>query len=301
MLSNAPFYFSLIKKYVALFGATFDNIYITRTLLPDYTPDPTKSQLIKVPISYANKDKLLARLAQDPDLDRPFSLLLPTMSFELLDMKYDPTRKQVTNNYNAKLQPDGAIWQQYVGVPYDLQFALYIAAKNTEDATQIVEQILPFFTPDWTSSVELIPEMGITQNIPIIRNTLSMSDTYDGQFQVRRQMIWTLGFILKGWLYGPILKPGIIKDVKVQFRIADNVADGQLPYAVGVTPLSEELDVQVTLTAQGTPTTDHTQSIPFHFIQITQDYGFAHYVTNFASDNPVVTGPKDDHEGNEST
>ena len=287
MLGNAPFYFSLIRKYVALFGSTFDNIYIERTLLPNYTPDTTKNQLIKVPIEYANKDKMIVRLEEDPNIDRPYSELLPRMSFEMLDITYDNSRKQPTTNYNAKLNSNNAVLSQYVGVPYNFRFALYVAAKNLEDGTKIIEQILPFFTPDFSFSLNLIPEMGITQNIPIIRENISCEDKYDGSFKVRRSIIWTLHFTLKGWLYGPITVPGIIKTVLVNFRIANtaNIQD-----AVGNTAISEAVTTQVTLTSNGQPTDCAANSIPVADIIITDDYGFASYITNYQSGDPNDEG-----------
>ena len=204
-----PFYFSLIRKYVILMGTLVNNIRITRT-----DKNGNVTALLKVPVTYAPKDKMLARVFQDPNIDRQTAVApLPLISFEMGQMKYDGSRKLPTINRIAvkKASEADKFKYQYNPVPYNIEFKVYIYAKNAEDGTKIIEQILPFFTPDWTTTVSLIPEMEVTMDIPIILNNISYNDTYDGQFVKRRAIVWSLDFVCKGFLYGPVKSGGIIK------------------------------------------------------------------------------------------
>jgi hypothetical protein len=284
MLGNAPFGFGLLRIYTALMGSCVDNIYIERSLSPDYTPDPTKNELLKVPVEYSCKDKMLTRLMSDPDIDRPYSALLPRIAFEMLDMVYDGDRKQPSMNYTTYVNSDGIPLQQYVPVPYNLYFNVYVMAKNALDGAKIIEQITPFFTPEFTFAVTLIPEMNDTRNIPIVLKKVTCEDKYDGQFTVRRSLIWTLQFVMKGFLYGPILVPGVIKKILFNFDVpVGSNADLPLIDVVGNTAVSESLTVQVAMLANGSPTNDARLSVPYQSIVITDDYGFSAYITGYSS------------------
>jgi len=219
MFSTTPFYFSLIRKYIIAFGTLFNNIYITRT---DKNGNVTLIE--RVPITYGPKDKMLTRVVQDPNIDRPTAVYpLPMMSFEMTRFDYDGSRKLQTINRNAYNDPDDKSKRryQYNPVPYNIGFQLNILVKNSEDGTKIVEQILPYFTPDWTLTANLIPEMGIKHDIPIILNRVNLDDVYDGNFEQRRSMVWNLDFTLKGYLYGPVKKTKIIKYANTQFFAPD--------------------------------------------------------------------------------
>ena len=284
MLGNAPFGFGLLRIYTALMGSCVDNIYIERSLSPDYTPDPSENELIKVPVEYSNKDKMLTRLMSDPNIDRPYSTLLPRIAFEMMDMRYDGDRKQPSMNYTSYLNSDGALLQQYVPVPYNLFFNVYVMAKNALDGAKIIEQIVPFFTPEFVFDVTLIPEMNETRNVPIVLKSVSCEDKYDGQFTVRRSLIWTLQFVMKGWFYGPINVPGIIKKILFNFDIpVGKNADLPLIDVVGNTAVSESLTVQVAMLANGSPTNDASRSVPYKTITVNQDYGFASILTGYQS------------------
>jgi len=271
------YYHSLIRKYVILVGTLFNDIYITRT-----GSDGETTALIKVPITYAPKDKMLARVIQDPAIDRPSATMpLPLISFEMGQIKYDRDRKLNTINRVAikdNTNPNKFRYQ-YNYVPYNFDFKVYIYAKNAEDGTKIIEQILPFFTPDWTTTVNLIPDTEEVKDIPIILNNVKYEDTYDGSFKERRAIIWTMDLLLKGYLYGPIKKSGIIKFVNVNFRIP-SVPDGQLSDAVGNTAISEKITIQPGLTSNGMPTTDINQTIPYTEINVDDDYGYITQVYN---------------------
>ena len=271
------FYFSIIRKYVMLVGTMFNDIHITRT-----NKNGDVTALLKVPVSYAPKDKMLARVIGDPNIDNQSATIpLPLISFEMGKMKYDGTRKLHTVGKVAVKDStsNDRFKYQYNPVPYNIDFKVYVYAKNAEDGTKIIEQILPFFTPDWTTTVKLIPEVEVIMDIPIILNDISYSDNYDGQFQKRRAIIWTLDLTLKGYIYGPVKKGGIIKFINLDFFIP-SVPDGKIGDAVGVTPMSEKVTVQPGLTANGQPINyygarnTNTGTIPYNEIEVSDDYGF---------------------------
>ena len=264
------FYFSTIRKYVTLFGTLFNDIHITRT-----DANNTTVALLKVPLAYAPKEKVLARVDADPNIDRQTAIVLPRMSFEMTDMRYDSSRKLGTTGRRVVKDADSTsrLKYQYNPVPYNISFRLYIYVKNAEDGTKIVEQILPFFTPDWTTTVQLIPEMGINMDIPVVLESVNIEDTYEGDFDQRRALIWTLDFTLKGYIYGPVKKSGIIKFANTNFYIPP-VADGELASAVGNTDVSERVTVRPGLTANGTPTSNVAESVALSVIEADDDFGY---------------------------
>jgi len=230
---------------------------------------------------------MLSRVVQDPGIDRPTATMpLPMISFEMGQIKYDGTRKLPTIN-RSTVRHDNEINKfkyQYNPVPYNIDFKVYIYAKNAEDGTKIIEQILPFFTPDWTTTVRLIPEMDIVMDIPVILNNISYSDNYDGDFKNRRAIIWELDLLLKGYFYGPVKRSAIIKFINLPFYIP-SVPDGQLASAVGNTGVAEKVTVQPGLTANGQPINYYgapanTGTIPYTEINANDDYGFITTILN---------------------
>lgn len=262
------FYFGTIRKYVTLFGTLFDDILIERT---DKTGDLTA--LIKVPITYAPKDKMLARINADPDIDRQTAVgTLPLMSFEMTGINYDGSRKLNTIKRTVVSDPTNAnsMKYQYAPVAYNIGFRLYVYVKNAEDGTKIIEQILPYFTPDWTTTVQIIPEMDITLEIPVILDRIAQEDSYDGAFKERRAITWTLDFTLKGYLYGPIKKGAIIKFANTVYY----APSGDLLTSIGTTDPNMYYTVQPGLTANGQPTANGSQSIDPNLITATSDFGY---------------------------
>jgi hypothetical protein len=104
---------------------------------------------------------------------------------------------------------------QYMPVPYNLDVVLYILAKQSDDALQIVEQILPYFQPDYTLTINDMADMGIKRDVPIILNSVDYEDNYQGDFDARRAIIYTFSFTTKFYLYGPITSSSVIKTVSV--------------------------------------------------------------------------------------
>lgn len=209
---GSDFYHGTMRKYVTLFGTLFNDIYITRT---DAANQPIET--LKVPIAYGPKEKMLARLTNDPRLDTAVAMRLPRMGFELNTLSYAPDRKITTPTRVFHQRSENQFNSQYVPVPYDMSFSLFIMVKNAEDGSKIVEQILPYFTPEYTPTVNLIPEMGISMDIPVVLINVTSQDTYEGNFLERQAIIWTLDFLVKGYFYGPVKSSGLIHLASTNF------------------------------------------------------------------------------------
>jgi hypothetical protein len=268
---GSTFHHNTLRKYVVLFGTVFNNIYVTRQNTAGET-----IQTLKVPLSYGPKEKFLARLEGNPDLDKKTAITVPRISFEMTTFQYDGERK--LNTLNRKIKNNKSLYQP---VPYNITFQMSIIVKNAEDGTKIVEQILPYFTPEWTASVHLIPSMEDDPwDIPIILNNISSEDTYEGNFDTRRAIIWTLDFTIKGYLFGPAKKigsgdgtdGGIIKYIDVNIRPTANVATANTTN----TAATETVHVFPGLTANGEPTTNAAASISWTLINADDNYGFIH-------------------------
>ena len=224
---------------------------------------------------------MLARVIQDPSISRPTATAtLPMLSFEMGKMSYDGSRKLHTVGRSVTGDPSdkNSFKYQYNPVPYNINFKVYVYVKNAEDGTKIVEQILPFFTPDWTTSVNLIPEVDITMDIPIILNNIDYQDTYDEAFTDRRAIIWTLDLTLKGYIYGPVKRTGIIKFASTNFYIP-SVPDGQISTAIGKSKREVLITNQPGLTANGQPTDNINLTIPYNQISANDDFGFITQIT----------------------
>jgi hypothetical protein len=162
---------------------------------------------------YAPKEKYVMRLNSDPDLQREIQITLPRMSFEITGINYDATRKQNSLLKNPKSSTSTEASTQFVGVPYDLNFELNLYARNVDDGTHIIEQILPYFNPDYTATIQAMPQMGFLKDVPIILNSVRNNIEYEGNFDSVRYVNWTLSFTMKAHYYGPISKSKIIRKV----------------------------------------------------------------------------------------
>lgn len=210
MLNKNPYYHGIIKKTITSFGALFSDIKIERRKDNSVTGDLI--QTIQVPISYACKEKWLVRLDSDPSLENNTYTSLPRLSFEITGYSYDAVRK--TNKMQKLTCGDGTtVKTSQSPIPYNIGISLYVLTKTQEDAMQIIEQILPVFQPEYTLSINAVPEMNITQDIPVILNSISVSDEYEGDFQTRRFVTHTLDFTLKINLFGPTSTSSVIGKV----------------------------------------------------------------------------------------
>jgi hypothetical protein len=162
-------------------------------------------------MAYGPKDKYLYRTVQNPDLNEKFAIKLPRISFEFIKMKYDGSRKTPSTNKirNDSIDNNSRNYQ-YNAVPYDFIFDVNIMVKNTNDGLQIIEQILPFFTPDYTMTINVIPELDLKLDIPIVIDDINMADNWTTDFKERRDIVWTLQLTLRGFLFAPVKNSKII-------------------------------------------------------------------------------------------
>ena len=202
-------YHKTIRKLVVAFGNLFNEIKLAR-----YDSDGEEVEHFLVPLVYGGKEKYVSRLEGDPDLDKKVQVTLPIMSFEMGSMNYDAGRKLNTNVRNSVASGGSTTsLAVYNPVPFDFEFSLYAYVRNIEDGAQLMEKILPYFTPDYTISLNMIPEMGLVKQVPIILKSVSNEIDYEGDYNTNiRSIIWTLSFTVKGYLYGPVTEPKIIRD-----------------------------------------------------------------------------------------
>jgi hypothetical protein len=211
MLNSNVYYHGIIRKCIVGFGSLFSDIYIDRREGDSVTG--TVIQRLQVPLAYAPKEKWIVRLEQDPTLENNVYTTLPRMSFEIIGYNYDPQRK-VNRMQQLKCgDGTGAVSTMYTPVPYNLDLSLYILTKTQEDGLQIIEQILPTFTPEYTLSINVVPDMSVKIDVPIILNSVSVQDDYDGDFQTRRFVTHSLNFQMKMNLFGPISGRSVIDTV----------------------------------------------------------------------------------------
>jgi len=228
------FYHEIIRKTVVSFGTLFNAISVKHK---DDAGNIKSS--IRVPLSYGPTQKFLARLEQVPELNKPVQMNLPRMSFELIGMSYDTTRKlTTTQTFLTRDLNNNQIKKAYLPVPYNLNFELSIMTKLNDDMLQIVEQILPYFQPNYNLTVDLIQEIGEKRDIPIVLDNISMTDNYEGDYTERRALIYTLKFTAKTYLFGPVssnsVSSEIIKKVSLGFAAgeASGVARREVTYSV---------------------------------------------------------------------
>lgn len=214
------FYHGTLRRYVIMFGNLFNEIQVDR-----YDSAGIKLQTVNVPIEYGPKQKFIQRVTSDPDLDRNVSTMLPRLGFEFTGMSYAPQRKlNSAHKISRGVNTGGLDFNyMYTPVPYDFSFSLHALFRNTEDGTQIVEQIVPFFTPDFTVTMKMISDMSLNMDIPIELNTVTSSDAYEGDMDSRRIQTYQLDFTVKGYLFGPIKKFKYIVREDINF-IDDNSA-----------------------------------------------------------------------------
>ena len=238
------FYHETIRKIIVGFGTTFNNIQLVRK-----NSSGEVIQSMKVPLAYGPREKFLVRLRADADLSSKVAITLPRIGFEIQNLSYDSSRKlnRVQKFKKVKGSTGAASRQldtQYMPVPYNLDVVLYVMAKQSDDALQIVEQILPFFQPDYTLTVNDMADMGIKRDVPIVLNNINYEDDYEGDFTNRRALIYTLSFTCKFYLYGPITSTGVIKTVQVDQYAAmpDQSPSREQRYTVTPKPFDADAD-----------------------------------------------------------
>jgi hypothetical protein len=237
------FYHETVRNIIVAFGTMFNNLQIVRK-----DNSGTVTQAMKVPLAYGPKQKWLTRLDADPSLANSVAITLPRLGFEIGSLTYDSTRKlnrvQKFKKVKSASSDANKLDTQFMPVPYNMDITLYAMAKNSDDALQMVEQILPFFQPDYTLTLNDMADMGIKRDVPIILNSVSYEDNYQGDFESRRAIIYTLAFTLKFYLYGPVTSSSVIKTVQVdQFTDLPAVTPTrEQRYSVAPTPASADAD-----------------------------------------------------------
>lgn len=249
------YYHEIFRKTIVAFGTLFNNIAVKH-----FDDAGNVSSVIKVPLAYGPTQKFLARLEQLPDLNKPVQITLPRMSFEFIGLTYDSGRKSTTTQtFTAKSVTDGTETKKvYLPVPYNMQFELSIMSKLNDDALQIVEQILPYFQPAYSMTVELVDEINEKRDVPVILENITMQDDYEGNFTTRRVLIYTLRFTVKTYLFGPVPSAtrDIIKKTTISYIAADTTStpSREIVYSVEpraiknytgtvVTNLSSDIDI----------------------------------------------------------
>ena len=270
MLKN-DFYFRTIRRYVSVVGTLFSEID-----RKTYDADGNLVKIIRVPLIYMPKDKMMARLLTDPNIQKPSALDLPRMSFDMGSPVYAPDRKLNTVNKFVVKNPDdpNSMKQMFMSVPYDFPFTLHIYAKLNEDITKIVEQILPFFKPDWTPTVYLLDEMeNKSFDIPIVHRGTSQDIRYEGSFKENQVLIWSMDFVLNGFLFAPIKNKPIIKFVNTNIKVPYPGQSFNEAISANIEP-TMTLTIKPGLTANGQPTSNTVESVDVNTIWVDDDFGF---------------------------
>lgn len=245
MLGN-DFEHQLIRKYVAVFGTIFNDINITRQKGDEV------AHKFNVPIMYGPREKYLAMIKQKPD-DKVWATILPRMSFQIMGMEYDVERKFLRNN-----EFRSSNHRIYEAKPWNIHFQLSVLTKTEMDATKIVEQILYYFDPDLTVAVQLVENVDRSWDIPINLMGITNDEIYEGNFEERRMIMWTLDFTMKAWIIGPVNEAKVIKFMTINTIPSEDITD--------VTT------IRPGLTKDGKPTTNENESIHYLDINAWDDY-----------------------------
>lgn len=213
------YYNEAIRKTVIAFGTLFNNIEIQKV-------DPQTKDVLeveKVPLAYGPKNKFLTRLEQNPEVGRKVAIQLPRLYFEMTGINYDNARKtSPVQKYRTIIADNGnEVRVQYVPVPYNMDFELGIIAKSQDDGLQIIEQILPYFQPNFNLTLNFIPDMDEKRDVAVILNSVDYEDDWEDDFMQRRSIIWTLNFTAKSYIYGPFSQSGIIRKAIVYESVGD--------------------------------------------------------------------------------
>ena len=220
------FYNEIFRSVIIAFGSLFNDIEVRH----ENSQDEVES-IIKVPLAYGPTQKFLARMKQESELNRPTQITLPRMSFEFTNLQYDPTRKSTKNQTFITSAPDGTdVKRVYSPVPYNMTIVLSIYTKLNDDMLQIVEQILPYFQPTYNLGIKFLGNLNEIRDVPIVLDNITMEDDYEGTFETRRALIYTLTFTAKTYLFGPVtdVTGDIIKKVTVGYVAAGTGDSGVL-------------------------------------------------------------------------
>jgi hypothetical protein len=246
------FYNEGLRKLTVAFGTIFNDIQVKKA-----DANGKLVQSITVPLSYAPKEKFIVRLDQQKDLqDREFAIVLPRMSFEISGIAYDATRKlSRVQKYRTTKSTSSSLNYNYTPVPYNISYTLNVFTATAENGLQIVEQILPYFQPDYTVTLNLLPELDIKRDVPIVLNSVAYEDSYTGNFDLRRAVIYTLNFTAKTYLFGPSSTSKVIletqSDVHGNVDTTNTVVDQRITIVPNPTNAKADDDFGFTTTIEG--------------------------------------------------
>jgi len=258
------FYHEVLRKTVIAFGTLFNNIQIRHK-----DANGVDFSILKVPLAYGPIQKFLARIEQQPSLNKEIALTLPRLSFEMTTLQYDPSRKSTITQTFIAVDNNNRVKKVYMPVPYNVGFELNIMTKLNDDSLQIIEQILPYFQPAFNVTINLISSIGEKKDVPIVLESITQSDQYEGGFDTRRIIIHTLKFTAKTYLFGPVADStdGLIKKVDVDYYPSTNIQTAKRVQRYTATPkalkdynddnsavLNGEIDVDVTKLTLNTTT-----------------------------------------------
>jgi len=235
MLGNY-YYHEIIRKTIIAFGTLFNDIHIRHT-----DQQGNAASDIKVPLGYGPSQKFLARITQQADLNKPIQITLPRMSFEMTSIAYDSSRKSSLIQTFKTCDDGSKVKKVFMPVPYNIGFELNILSKLNDDSLQVLEQILPYFQPHFNLTVDLVDSIGEKRDIPIILDSVSFQDDYEGTFDTRRALIHTLNFTAKTYLFGAIAdsSDGLIRKVQVDMYTSTDVATAKREMRYTVTPTAK--------------------------------------------------------------
>ena len=222
---GSHFYNQIVRKNIIAFGTLFNNIVLKST----DPSDGTVLEEMKVPLAYGPKQKFVVRLEENRS-NTKVAITLPRLYFEMTSIDYDSSRKtSPIQKYKTIINDNGGeVRVQYVPVPYNLSFELGVIAKSQDDALQITEQILPYFQPSFSITLNMIPEMNEKKDVAIVLNNVSYEDEWDDSFYERRYIIYTLNFTVKTYLYGPYNTSDVIKKAIIHETLGDTSVNAEL-------------------------------------------------------------------------
>jgi hypothetical protein len=198
-------------------GAIVDGVDVVR-----FKQDGTEEQRVRVPVTYSPKEKFIRRITEDPELNRQPAITLPKIGYEMTGMMYDPARK-ISNKLYFTFTGDNGAQRVFTPVPYEMTFNVYVQTKTQGEMFQIIEQIVPFFQPDYVVNMRGIQNPDIKWDVPITLDAIQTSDTYDGDIEERRMIITTFEFVMKGYLFGPVRDANLIRKVDLYYGNMDQL------------------------------------------------------------------------------
>ena len=245
------FYHATMRKSVAVFGTLFNNLKVIRK-----AADGSVLNQVRVPLAYGPKQKFLARLDQETGFDAPMAIKLPRMAFEITGLNLDTTQKLQKRNVISETHASDITKKKTIKhyTSYNIEMSLYIMAKNQDDGLQIVEQILPYFQPDYNVTITPVTGFNYKQDVSVVLGNVAIDDQYEGDFVERRVLIYQLDFTMKMKFFGPTSDTNIIREINLDFHDKDTPAKlfEEMDFTVGASDDADSFTVTTTITQDGT-------------------------------------------------